>query len=208
MLLERQILQTIEQQKAIQDKVSDGIIRDLKPALESLSSHALILSGIRRCGKSTLLLQISRQMDNSKWVYLNFESPALYGFSLSDFAKLDSILNRTGVDTLFFDEFQIVDKWELYVRQKLDERKKVIVTGSNASMLNTELGTRLTGRHISQLLFPFSSTSKTNETDCFPSFLTHAERMSQPAKRKGSEAAPALISSEIQTAPSAVFGPS
>ena len=44
----------------------------------------------------------------------------------------------------------------MYVRQKLDEGFKVIITGSNASLLSKELGTRLTGRHITQELFPFS----------------------------------------------------
>jgi hypothetical protein len=57
---------------------------------------------------------------------------------------------------LFFDEIQMIDKWELYIRQKLDEGFKIVVTGSNASLLSHELGTKLTGRHISQELFPFS----------------------------------------------------
>jgi uncharacterized protein len=57
---------------------------------------------------------------------------------------------------LFFDELQLVEGWEMYVRQKLDEGFKVIITGSNASLLSKELGARLTGRHITQELFPFS----------------------------------------------------
>lgn len=79
-----------------------GIKRQLRLSLASLGSHALIISGIRRCGKSTLLLQL------------------------------------------------------MHVRQKLDENYKVIVTGSNASLLSQELGTKLTGRHITKELFPVS----------------------------------------------------
>lgn len=55
-----------------------------------------------------------------------------------------------------FDEIQIIKGWERYVRQKLDENFKVFVTGSNASLLSKELGTSLTGRHITSELFPFS----------------------------------------------------
>jgi predicted AAA+ superfamily ATPase len=48
--------------------------------------------------------------------------------------------------------------WEMYIRQKLDEGVQVFITGSNASLLSKELGTKLTGRHITQELFPFSYT--------------------------------------------------
>ena len=81
-------------------------------------------------------------------LFLNFESPQLYEFSLTDFARLDSIVQKSGVKTLFFDELQLVDSWEMYVREKLDEGYQVVITGSNASMFSKELGTRLTGRHI------------------------------------------------------------
>ncbi len=57
--------------------------------------------------------------------------------------------------SLFFDEIQIVDGWEVYIRGKLDEGFYVGITGSNASMLSRELGTKLTGRHITKELFPF-----------------------------------------------------
>ena len=57
---------------------------------------------------------------------------------------------------MVFDEIQIIDGWEIYIRQKLDEGFNVIITGSNASLLSRELGTKLTGRHITKELFPFS----------------------------------------------------
>jgi predicted AAA+ superfamily ATPase len=69
---------------------------------------------------------------------------------------LDKIISNKGANTLFFDEIQLVEGWEMYVRQKLDEGFRVIITGSNASLLSKELGTRLTGRHITRELFPFS----------------------------------------------------
>jgi predicted AAA+ superfamily ATPase len=69
---------------------------------------------------------------------------------------LDQIIKESGKKILFFDEIQIVKGWELFVRQKLDQSVRVIITGSNARMLSVELGTNLTGRHISKELFPFN----------------------------------------------------
>jgi uncharacterized protein len=71
----------------------------------------------------------------------------------------------------------MVDKWELYVRQKLDEGFKVIVTGSNASLLSRELGSKLTGRHISQELFPFSFSEFLRFKSLTPSFESVGQYM-------------------------------
>ena len=87
---------------------------------------------------------------------MNFESAKLYTFSINDFQILDEIVAEKNCKWLIFDEIQIVDGWELYVRQKLDEGFKILITGSNASLLSKELGTKLTGRHITKELFPFS----------------------------------------------------
>ena len=89
-------------------------------------------------------------------LYLNFDDPRLFGFELKDFQLLDLIIENKKSELLFFDEIQVVDGWELYIRQKLDEGFQVFVTGSNATMLSRELGTKLTGRQISKELFPFS----------------------------------------------------
>jgi predicted AAA+ superfamily ATPase len=69
---------------------------------------------------------------------------------------LDTALAESGARLLFFDEVQSAEHWELYIRQKLDEGFQVLLTGSNASLLSRELGSRLTGRHISKELWPFS----------------------------------------------------
>jgi len=69
---------------------------------------------------------------------------------------LDNVIQESGTQLIFFDEIQSAQRWELYVRQKLDEGFQLAITGSNASLLSRELGTRLTGRHISKELFPFS----------------------------------------------------
>jgi uncharacterized protein len=156
MILESEIARVIEQQKNRMAVRDSGLKRELIPDTQSLSSHALIISGVRRCGKSTLLMQMMKAMDDDSALYLNFESPQLYEFSLPDFIRLDNVIAQKKVTSLFFDELQLVEGWEIYVRQKLDEGFKVIITGSNASLLSKELGTKLTGRHITQELFPFS----------------------------------------------------
>lgn len=146
-----------------------GLKRELTPALQNLPSHALIISGVRRCGKSTLLLQIMEKLPQEDFLYLNFEMPQLYNFNISDFTRLDNIITKNGTQTLFFDEIQYVEAWEIYVRQKLDEGYRVIITGSNASLMSKELGTKLTGRHISQELFPFSYSEFLKFKDLKPS---------------------------------------
>ncbi len=123
--------------------------------LPDMQSHALVVSGIRRCGKSTLLHQYVRKL-NRPYFYLNFDDIRLSSFAYTDFRLLDKVIEDSGSRLIFFDEIQSADQWELYVRQKLDEGFQVIITGSNASLLSRELGTRLTGRHISMELFPFS----------------------------------------------------
>ncbi len=119
--------------------------------------YADIITGIRRCGKSTLVEQLMQRYAEES-LYVNFDTPALFGFSIDDFKTLDDEITQSGVHYLFFDEIQVVKGWETYVRSKIDTHNKVVVTGSNASMLSRELGTRMTGRHVSHRLMPFSYT--------------------------------------------------
>lgn len=133
-----------------------GITREQLSDINLSVPHAIILSGIRRSGKSTLLSQLMKKTGSA--YYVNFDDPRLHGFSVSDFSRLQSALKDEFGDRkhYFFDEVQNVPKWELFVRQLLDSRKHCVITGSNASLLSRELGTRLTGRHLTYELFPFS----------------------------------------------------
>lgn len=143
------------EQKNILYSFELGTFRELLELLPVTNTHALVVSGIRRCGKSVLLHQFIRnEIDNV--YYFNFADIRLYQFSASDFILLDELIKESHKKILFFDEIQIIDGWELYVRQKLDQSVRVIITGSNARMLSVELGTNLTGRHITKELFPFS----------------------------------------------------
>jgi hypothetical protein len=154
-----------------EDHIERAYLRNYTPDL----SHIEVITGIRRCGKSTLLQQI-RQKHFSSIAYFNFEDSRVYNFELSDFQKLDQIIG-TGVEAYFFDEIQNVPSWEVFVRQLHDRNEKVFITGSNASLLSKELGTRLTGRHIRHELFPFSYLEfleykkETNSPEALSSYL-------------------------------------
>jgi len=117
-------------------------------------SHIEVITGIRRCGKSTLMQQIIRK-HYRKYAFFNFEDSRIFGFGVDDFQKLDEVI-PTNTEAYFFDEIQNVPAWEIYIRQLHDRGAKVFITGSNASLLSRELGTRLTGRHLRHEMFPFS----------------------------------------------------
>ncbi len=154
MLTQSTIEQVIDSQKERFDNVEPGLGRGMK-SYERLGKFALIITGVRRCGKSTLMQQINKSLP-ANTIYVNFEDPRLAGFDLSDFNRLHKISRDREAGIFLFDEIQIIDKWENFVRFALDEGHRVFITGSNAKMLSTELGTKLTGRHITRELFPFS----------------------------------------------------
>jgi len=154
MLTKLTIGQVVASQRERLEKLDPGLYRRI-PDFSALTTHALVITGIRRCGKSTLLQQLI-SLSGEETVYVNFEDPRLAGFDLSDFNRLQELIEEKKITCLLFDEIQNIDKWENYVRFRLDERYRVRITGSNASMLSREVGTLLTGRHISLELFPFS----------------------------------------------------
>lgn len=156
-MISKDLLQEVAlSQKENLQKRSLGLLRNELINISLIQSHALIISGIRRCGKSTLLIQLLKNQYPDAF-YLNFEDPRLYGFTVEDFQKIDKLLTEQSQSTLFLDEVQVVEGWERFVRQKLDQENfDIVITGSNASLLSKELGTKLTGRHLTTELFPFS----------------------------------------------------
>ena len=142
-------------QRAVLDAQEHGLERHILQNLPDIKTHALVICGIRRCGKSTLLHQFVRKLTHP-FFYLNFDDIRLASFNNDDYTLLNKVISDSNARLLFFDEIQSAQKWELYIRQKLDEGFQVVLTGSNASLLSRDLGSRLTGRHISKELFPFS----------------------------------------------------
>src|SRR3972149_7594928 len=156
MILKETLRSIVKKQRSELESLEYGIDRTLSAKIDLKLPFAIILSGIRRCGKSTLLRQIMKTTNNP--YYFNLEDPRATSFEVSDFQKLNEIFKEEygESDYYFFDEIQNVEKWELFVRTMLDKKKHFLITGSNASLLSRELGTKLTGRHLRHELFPFS----------------------------------------------------
>src|SRR5690554_5645172 len=127
------------------------IQRDIYPVSKNLltsDNRILVITGMRRVGKSTLLQQLMQDLPN--FCYLNAEDERLIHFKAEDFSRLnESIIEVYGESNYyFFDEIQNIGNFEIIVRRLQDSGKKIILTGSNSSLLSMELGTRLTGRYI------------------------------------------------------------
>ena len=153
--MQKAILQTvISDQKALRWQPS-FIERQHVFIVEDES--VVVISGVRRCGKSTLL-QAIRAKNKEQDYYLNFDDERLIHFKVEDFQLLLELFGEHyGKQTTFyFDEIQNIVGWERFVRRLHDYGNKVYITGSNASMLSKELGTHLTGRYQQVELYPFS----------------------------------------------------
>ena len=119
------------------------------------TEQIIVISGVRRSGKSTLLRQFASHF--SDYRYLNFDDERLIRFEVDDFADLMLLWQKQGdFKTVFLDEIQNVQQWERFVRRIFNEGYKIFITGSNSKLLSGELGTHLTGRHKTIELFPFS----------------------------------------------------
>lgn len=120
--------------------------------------HAVIISGLRRVGKSTLLAQMAHKLGKNAFYYVNFEDDRFLGFQADDSNDLyQALVEVFGERKIFvIDEVQNIPGWEHFVRRFMDMDFKFYITDSNASLLSRELGTRLTGRYVPIELFPFS----------------------------------------------------
>ena len=145
-------------------KIPDSITRRVTLPGSISNRLALIVQGVRRCGKSTLLTQMVDRfdLDPKHCAFINFEDPRLSG-SLH-FEALDALVSA--FDRLhpeadrriyFFDEIQWVDGWAKWLRSRLErpDRNAYVVSGSNAHLLSGELSGLLTGRHLTIELYPF-----------------------------------------------------
>jgi predicted AAA+ superfamily ATPase len=121
--------------------------------------HIIVLTGLRRCGKSTLLRQIiKKHHQDENFYYINFEDERLFNFNAENFNDIyEVLLELFGKQkTFFIDEIQNVSNFELFIRRFYDEEFKFYITGSSAKLLSRELGTKLTGRHLNLIVTPFS----------------------------------------------------
>ncbi len=125
---------------------------------------ALVIQGVRRCGKSTLMRQLIARygLDPARCAFVNFEDPRLVG--RLGFETLQAIVDAfrarqpgPAPRVFLFDEIQQVEGWQRWLRAELDRPRgdRFVVSGSNAALLSGELGATLTGRHLTVELYPF-----------------------------------------------------
>ena len=146
-----------------------GMTRDALDELPLQKGFATIVTGVRRCGKSTLLRQWA-QASHRKVVSVLFDDLRLMNFDTQDFVLLGKIVSERKARAVILDEVQDIEGWERFVNGLLNQGLSVLVTGSNAKMLSRELGTKLTGRHLDLHLDPFS----------YSEFLRFRKRKSSP----------------------------
>lgn len=150
----------LEEQRTRFSTLDTGFPREalakIKPHLKS--PHIIVITGLRRSGKSTLQAQLAHHFFPDDYYYLNFDDERWTGFEAQNFQSVHEQLLGLFGDKKYFlmDEVQNIPKWELFVRRLHDAGHKLIITGSNASLLSREIGSHLTGRHRTVELFPFS----------------------------------------------------
>ena len=122
-----------------------------------------ILTGIRRCGKSTILKLImqklrERGIEEKQIVSYRFDSMEYDGYTAQQmYKKLKSSLQPDKRTYLFLDEVQEIDNWEKIVNSlATDFNVDIYVTGSNSRMMSSEIATYLTGRYISFRIYTLS----------------------------------------------------
>lgn len=119
-----------------------------------LNSHLIkLITGPRRVGKSTQALLMLR---NRNFAYLNFDSQQLLDAWDADLVMrmLDDVY--PGYEYLLLDEVQNLEAWDLWVSELYRLGKNLVITGSNAKMLSSEMATALTGKYLKVEMLPFS----------------------------------------------------
>jgi len=157
----RYLEQIVLDQKERLSKMKEGYPRDKLLEVPDLIKHKIniVVTGHRRSGKSTFLLQWMKKYYNSNFYYLDFSDERLVDFKTIDFQLLYEIfLEQYGEkDIFYFDELQGKKyDWNRFVNRLYAEGKRFFITGSNADLLSKEISTYLTGRHFDIMIYPFS----------------------------------------------------
>ena len=168
---EETIIEVLKKWNPWEKEIDSGVKREkyvgkIYPYFER--KEVLVIKGIRRCGKSTIVRQLIKELLRNKVakkqiLYLNLED-----YNFANNLKIDlfeDVLNaykryskNKNKIYFFIDEIQKIDGWEKWIRTKYDlnENIKFIITGSCASLLSKEFSSLLTGRNLSFNIMPLS----------------------------------------------------
>lgn len=165
------LLKVLKKDNFWEQDIDTGIERSLY--LQKLQQYIprkeiIILKGIRRCGKSTIMKQLMKRLikqniTKEQVLYVNLESYEFRNsYSVELFEKILEVykeqINSQNKIYFFIDEIQVIPHWERFLRTVYDRNEdiKFIVSGSNASLLSKELSTLLTGRNITLEVKPLT----------------------------------------------------
>ena len=159
-VIDRRILEVIfSDQKAEIDNWSGEYLcsRNEGSLVDLDSPQAQVIIGVRRSGKSTLCLQ-TLVGAGVKFAYVDFDDERLVGLETGQLNDVLEVLYKIYGDFkyIFLDEIQNIEGWPLFVNRLLRNKMHVVLTGSNAKLLSSDLATHLTGRSCEINLYPFS----------------------------------------------------
>lgn len=132
-------------------------IQDIAPFLES--SVPKLITGPRRAGKSVYAMQI---LSDKNYAYLNFDDTLLLG-AFDEGSVMQALAEvYPGYEYLLLDEVQNLHSWDAWVAKLYRRGVNLVITGSNANLLSSEMATLLTGRYLEIKILPFSMEENLN----------------------------------------------
>lgn len=159
--MEKQIIKNIITER--HREVRERRLVERPQFFEQRMNYALV--GIRRAGKSCLMIQdMQRRIATGEitledCLYINFEDERIRYMPAAELGiVLDCYAEMFGdhKPLIYLDEIQVIKGWEQFVRRLADQQYRVMVTGSNAKMLSSEIATTLGGRFVIREIWPFS----------------------------------------------------
>ena len=159
-VIDKRTLEVIlsDQKDEIDNWSNEQLCSRYEESLVDLNSpQAQVVIGVRRSGKSTLCLR-TLVGAGVKFAYVDFDDERLAGINTKQLNDVLEVLYKIYDDFsyIFLDEIQNIDGWPLFVNRLLRTKMHVVLTGSNAKLLSSDLATHLTGRSSEIYLYPFS----------------------------------------------------
>jgi predicted AAA+ superfamily ATPase len=142
--------------------------REVELPLDIPINRAISVIGPRRAGKSytmfvTINKLLAKGIEKSRIIYINFDSPIFIGSKAEEVKRILDIYFTVFPDNfgkkiwIFLDEVQLIDNWEIFVRNLVDNSNfKVYISGSSSKLLSKDIATHLRGRTISYVILPLS----------------------------------------------------
>src|SRR3989344_7704641 len=142
----------LKQKGELESKKKENYLKR-EAEIKGLNSDIIkAITGPRRAGKSFFIIHSLKE----NYGYANFDDEELARAKNYDeiIAMIDDIYSNP--KTIFFDEIQNLDRWELFVNRLQRQGRNILLTGSNSNLLSGELATHLTGRHFETQIYPLS----------------------------------------------------